>query len=295
MLRAAKRRAWIFADRRAVGETGAVSRPSAADFAALARSSPWRWQTLRFTACWPGDRWRTQRLRAWLRRPDRLRVETLHGELVQVVEESRVKGAHRTAGGDWQPSMQPWWTDAGAPEPQLRADGLVTARADRFASGVCYDAPMYRDYFWVAMLDPVELADGHSPDADGSLPGTEIDTVTEVDHYERPAWEAIVRPTPAYEPRCTCCALLRSREVDIAEAESGAGYDIVLDEYPHAYRVRLDTATGVCVLTEAIGGTTADTGHELQIEAVDTPMPDNLFRSTASPESPRPGWSPSSS
>jgi hypothetical protein len=54
-----------------------MAAPSADDFAALARSSPWRWTTLRFTARWPSDPWRSQELRAWLRRPDRLRVETV--------------------------------------------------------------------------------------------------------------------------------------------------------------------------------------------------------------------------
>ena len=270
-----------------------MSSPSAADFAALARSSPWRWTTLRFTARWPDDPWRTRELRAWLRRPDRLRVEAVDGELVQIVHESRIKGELATSDGDRYPSVQPWWMDPDAPAPQLRADGMMEARPNRFASGFCFDAPMYRDYFWVAMLDPVELADGHSPDADASLPGTEIDTVAEVEHAGRPAWEAIVRPTPAYEPRCPCCSLLRSREVDIAEAESGAGDKVLLDEYPEAYRVRLDLGTGACVLTEPIGGNTPGSGHDLRIEAVDEPMADDLFPSVpplASP--PRSGWSP---
>ena len=153
--------------------------------------------------------------------------------------------------------------------------------------GISYDAPMYRDYFWVAMLDPVELADGHSPDADASLPGTEIDAAVEVEHAGRRAWEAIVRPTPAYQPRCTCCSLLRSREIDLAEAASGAGDKVVLAEYPQAYRVRLDVGTGVCVLTEPIGGSMPGSGHELRIEAVDEPMADDLFRSP--PPGPAPG------
>ncbi len=62
------------------------------------------------------------------------------------------------------------------------------------------------------------------------------------------------------------------------------------DEYPDADRVRLDTSTGICVLTEAIGGSTPGSGHELRIEAVDTPMPDNLFHSTPAQEPPRTGW-----
>jgi hypothetical protein len=62
-----------------------VPTPSADTFVALARSSPWRWSTLRFTVRWPGDR--TAPLRAWLRRPDVLRVETEDGELRQIVRE----------------------------------------------------------------------------------------------------------------------------------------------------------------------------------------------------------------
>jgi hypothetical protein len=271
---------------------------SASDFAALARSSPWLWSTLRFTARWPGEPWRTEELRAWLRRPDRLRVETVDGALVQVVHESPQRVGVTTSDGDRHTATLPWWTAPDAPRPLRRADGLLTTRPHRFSSRTSYDAPMHRDYFWVAMLDPLELADGHSPDADASLPGTEIDAVAQVEHAGRTAWEAIVRPTPAYEPRCTCCSLLRSREVDVAEAESGAGDKVVLDEYPEAYRVRLDVGTGVCVLTEPIGGSTPGFGHQLRIEAVDEPMGDDLFRCPARSDpdpgpSPQPGLAPS--
>jgi hypothetical protein len=61
-----------------------VSAPSVDDFAALARSSPWRWSTLRFT----DGRIRAEArdgVRAWLRRPEALRVETLGGALAQIV------------------------------------------------------------------------------------------------------------------------------------------------------------------------------------------------------------------
>ena len=47
--------------------------------------------------------------------------------------------------------------------------------------------------------------------------------------------------------------------------------------YADAHRVRLDVQTGVCVLTEEIGGSEAGSGHEVLIEAVDEPMPDTLF------------------
>jgi hypothetical protein len=255
-----------------------VAAPSADDFAALARSSPWRWTTLRFTVRWPGDPWRSQELRAWLRRPDHLRVETVDGSLVQVVHRPPQR-VSATSGGVRHTAMLPSYTAPDAPRPRLRADGLVAARPDQFTCNVWYDAPMYRDYFWVAMLDPVELADGRDPDTGGgSVAGTAIDTVEQVEHFGRPAWEAITRPTPAYAPRCTCCALLRSREIDVAEAESGAGAKVILAEYPDAYRVRLDVRTGVCVLTEPLGRSPDCYGHELRIEAVDTPLADDLFR-----------------
>lgn len=222
-------------------------------------------------------------------------METTGGVLEQVVYELPQQVGVLTSDGDQYTKTLPWATTPDAPRPQLRADGLVAARPDWLSSNISYDAPMYRDYFWVAMLDPVELADGHSPDTGAALPGTDIDAVAEVEHAGRPAWEAVIRPTAAYQPRCTCCSLLRSRDVDLAEAHAGAGDKVLLAEYPHAYRVRLDLATGVCVLTEHLGGSTAGSGHELRIEAVDEPMADDLFPAPpASPlgPQPRPGLAP---
>lgn len=230
-----------------------MTAPSPDSFAALARSSPWRWSTLRFTVSWPGDPWKPGRLRAWLRRPDRMRVETVDGALLQVVRE---------------PGRGP------APRPGLRPDGLVAERRRSWDHDL--DDPMHQDYHWVAMLDPAELGDGSDPGTGALLPALELEGVAEVEHAGRPAWEAVVRTTPAYEPRCGCCPLLRSREVDVAEY--GADPAHLLAGYPERYRVRLDAQTGVCVLTAAIGGEIAGRGHDLRIEAVDEPMPDDLFR-----------------
>ena len=140
--------------------------PSADDFAALARSSPWRWSTLRFVEGRPGPGARDA-VRAWLRRPDALRVETIGGALVQVVRERRqAVGVLSISGG--QTEHVPWPADAGAPTPEFRRDGLVAARPPTWE--LSYDAPMYQDYFWVAMLDPVELADGRDFET-GTWPG----------------------------------------------------------------------------------------------------------------------------
>lgn len=246
-----------------------MSAPSAADFAALARSSPWRWSTLRFTEVRDRHEGRGT-LRAWLRRPDALRVETIDGALVQVVRERRPSvGVLSTDGGRTQ--HLPWPGDPGASVPEFRPDGLVTARPS--TSKLAYDAPMYQDYFWVAMLDPVELADGGDGNDRDAGSALQVDGVTEVDHTGRPAWEAVVRPTEGYEPRCGCCPLLRTRHVDVLEY----GTEMLAD-YPGAFRVRLDVGTGVCVLTQHIGGLTPGAGHRVDIEAVDEPMDDELFR-----------------
>ncbi|MGY1634561.1 hypothetical protein ACI784_22915 [Geodermatophilus sp. SYSU D01186] len=238
--------------------------PDADDLRALARSSPWRWTTLRFTL----RRWRVGGpVRAWVRRPDALRVEAVDGGLLQVVREQRRQVGVLTADGGRTLTL-PW--PAEGPAPVLRGDGLVAERPRELS----YDDPMYQSYEWVALLDPVELADGRDATTGAPGPaGLEVDRVTEVEHGGRPAWEAVVRTTPAYEPRCACCSLLRDRRID--ELEWGAPQEGA--EYPTRHRVRLDVQTGVCVLTEALDGTWAGDGHDLRIEAVDEPMDDRLF------------------
>jgi hypothetical protein len=250
------------------GHTARVTGPTPDAFAALARSSPWRWSTLRLTARWPRGGAGNEPVRAWLRRPDRLRVETTDGVLLKVVREDRRSGVVLGPDGG-RAAVLPWPGDAGAPAPDLRADGLVARRPD----GVGYDDPYVENYFWIALLDPVELADGRDPETGEALPGATVESVTEVDHFGRTAWEAVVRTTRAYGPRCSCCPLLPSRESDLLEYGPGG----VRDRYPDGYRVRLDLGTGVCVLTEALDGGPRGSGHEVRIEAVDEPMPDGLF------------------
>jgi hypothetical protein len=227
--------------------------PDSEDFRALARSSPWLFTTLRFTL----RRGRPETaVRAWLRRPDAVRVETLGGALLQVV--------HAPLGGT-------------PPAPALRADGLVAEPRpylDRDGD------PMWENYVFVALLDPVELADGQDREGDGSgpfAPPLEMEAVREVAHGGRPTWEAVVATTDTYEPRCACCSLLHDRVIDRLEWDDAAERfaDVV---YPTASRVRLDVGTGVCVLTEALDGTWVGDGHEVLIEAVDEPMDDDVFR-----------------
>lgn len=251
--------------------------PTAEVFAALARSSPWRWRTLRFTAAWRGrDR---EPVRAWLRRPDGLRVESLDGELLVATEAASLQGV-LLPDGRVREERRVTPLAADAPRPELRPDGLVARRPD--AGWLSYDDPMFVDYAWVAMLDPAEFADGVDHDTGERRPDpVRISGLSAVDHHGRPAWQAELAPTPSYSPRCGCCPLLPSQVSDDAEAAIGGPtrreYEPDL-RYADAHRVRLDVATGVCVYTEEIGGTHAGSGHDLRIEAVDEPMDSALFR-----------------
>ncbi len=142
------------------------------------------------------------------------------------------------------------------------------------------DAPMYQDYRWVAMLDPVELADGTDPETGDWAAATSVRGLAVVEHHGRTAWEAVLTPTRYYDPRCSCCPLLFSAESERIETEAGAPPPDRGPGFRHAeaHRVRLDVVTGVCVLTEEIGGSDAGTRHDLRVEEVDVPPPDVLFR-----------------
>ncbi len=61
---------------------------------------------------------------------------------------------------------------------------------------------MIGNYCDLALLDLVEHGDGGD-----NGPGATIDVV---DHRGRQAWEAGLRPTPAYDPLCPYCPLLLS-------------------------------------------------------------------------------------
>jgi hypothetical protein len=202
-------------------------------------------------------------------------VEDLDGGLLTVVHEPPQAVGVLTAGGGYSTRL-PWSGAAGTTGPELRDDGLVARRPE----SPSYDAPMFADYRWVAMLDPVELAEGREPGTGVQVTGgTAVESVTEVEHAGRPAWEAVVRVTSAYAPRCSCCPLLESAQAAalLAAGSSGTFTGDDREQYPEAHRVRLDVGTGVCVLTEELGGATSGAGHDLRIEAVDGPMDDELF------------------
>lgn len=266
--------------------------PTVARFHALARSSPWRWTTLRFT--WnsftgpDGARPRTETdpVRAHLRRPGHLRIEDLDGRvqktsidtpsadqvgyrpdrkrLVRSRFLARPRRRDSVSGQEVASTDMPSLPGTGD-APKFGDDGLVIERPRAWAES---DDPMWQNYTFVAALDPVELADPR-----GGRIGTRVEDLRAVDHNGRPAWEATVHPTDDYDPRCPCCSLLLA---PASFTDVGETPDPGL-RFPDAHWVRVDVETGVCVVAEQVGGSRAGTGHEAVIDAVDEEMPDELF------------------
>jgi hypothetical protein len=173
-------------------------------FRALARSSPWLWSSVRLTRTMVGrenvDRVRAWIRRPGLMRvePDggepytvdetrnagRGRGAALYSTapsrrrsiIARVLGRSALPAEYReldTVPGDYRSAADASGTenvepqfrtpqDPLGPQPPRRNDGLVTVRPR--AVSIAYDDPMYENYLWVAMLDPVELADGAQPD-----------------------------------------------------------------------------------------------------------------------------------
>lgn len=220
---------------------GAV--PTADDFRALARSGPWRFTHAHFTRTGPHDG--PCGVEAWLDRPGRMRVRDSHGEQTWV--DGQQMGVPRAlvaptglpewyADGEVAPEPDPvrqWARDL---TPRLRADGLLAERPTGTFPWSAYEAddPMYDNYRWVAMLDPLELS-----------AGVELTDLREATHHGRPVWAARAAALEEYEPRCGCCALLWSEISD--RGEYGDERDLSGIDYPLAWDVMLDVATAMVV------------------------------------------------
>ena len=219
------------------------------EFAALCRSSPWRWDTVRFVLSWlvpPGDGPR-EPVRAWVRRPSGLRVEALDRSPLYTAttrEQSRDDFYVASTPASWllAPSLvTPVFTDS----------GLVERRPE-----AAYGEPVFGGGRWQAVLDPVELA-GDAP-VPPYLPERRPCTVGDVTvgaHHGRRVRGAVVVPDPAYVP-------------------ATPGHPLA----PARTRVLVDERTGICVRSEVLEGPSAGTGHDLRIEAVDEYFVDDLFR-----------------
>ncbi|MFB0836226.1 hypothetical protein ACX8Z9_15270 [Arthrobacter halodurans] len=234
---------------------------AAAGFRRLCRSSPWRWETLRFDVEWrvpaarrglaaPGSAAGAEavpRVCAWLRRPDALRVEDPAGRLLfSTTRINDSRGAFYIAS-----TRKSWLLPPRLTTPVYDDDGLVRRRPE-----AAYGDPVFADPRWAAMLDPVELA-GNAPVA-LEFPFSnvvEIHALADGVHEGRACVEAVVSPNQTYRPAAEGFPLLG----------------------PGRSRVRIDLQTAVCVYSEALDGADRGAGHDLGILGVDEYMLDDLF------------------
>lgn len=240
--------------------------PTIDAFHALARSSPWRWTTLHFRhrSGHPGP------CEAWVRRPGELLVRQPDGR------EERHSGLPYTTSASFAYVSDPDVAPPAPPRPvlpheaapALRPDGLVVERPQAHFE-VLYDDPMYGNYSWVAMLDPVELS-RH----------VEVTNLREDEVAGRLAWRADLRAELGYEPRCggNCCELLFSEAGLLADYES---MDEVPEsrrgrDYPDHFDVALDAQTGIVVRCVPVGGREDAPWIENDIVEVDADL-DRLF------------------
>jgi hypothetical protein len=182
--------------------TDARPQPTPVRFRALARSSPWRWSSIQFE--WKA-RGAASADHVWIRRPDRFRVEGPDGTLRDARVSTRAfEGSFHKEGskGKWLPTPGIWPSET---EPALNSEGFVTDRPAR--SDIDFDTPFYTDYHWVAMLDPVELADRGLGGTDDDSPPVELTGLRAVTHHGRTAWEATAtrrRTTTRDAPAAHC-------------------------------------------------------------------------------------------
>ncbi|MHA7222298.1 hypothetical protein ACX80S_08245 [Arthrobacter sp. RHLT1-20] len=231
----------------------------AAAFRNLCRSSPWKWQSLRFEyldrpvtapgadpAGHPAPR-ASDLVRAWLRRPGALRLETADGLILQ-----STTGINDSRGVFYVSSTRKTWLlPPQLVTPVYDDGGLVRRRPE-----AAYGEPCFGNGRFAAALDPVELA-GNAP-VPLEFPNSnavELGPITEVEHEGRPALETTATPNPGYRPADPAAPLCR----------------------PGRSLVRIDAGTGVCVASRWLEDSTEEYGHWLRIVAVDEYMLDDLF------------------
>ena len=140
-------------------------------------------------------------IRAWLRRPGALRLETADGLVI-----ASTTGINDSRGGFYVSSTRKTWLlPPHLVTPVYDDDGLVRRRPE-----AAYGEPSFGNGRFAAALDPVELA-GNSP-VPLEFPNAnavELGPITEVDHEGRPALETTVSPNPSYRPADPAAPLCR--------------------------------------------------------------------------------------
>jgi hypothetical protein len=249
-----------------------VLTPTRARFRGLARSSPWRWRSLAFDLHrrpFPGPE---HTVHAVLDRGVGLEVRLADGRQHRDPSVRTIAGRFEPGSGRHGTTELPYAWELPV---VVDADGFVVVRPAPTS-----DDPMWQDYQWVAMLDPVELADGspalpgpdpHVEDA-GCPPALDVHRLDATLRHGRETWWAEVAPRAAYSPRCSCCPLLFG-QVSHAIQTGGGGSTLRIRQaglgYATAYLVALDLETGVCVHVESLDGDHVGRGFSVDIRAVD--------------------------
>jgi hypothetical protein len=249
--------AWDSRNRREP-RTPAGPAEQASAFRNLCRSSPWKWQSLRFDyldrpataadpAASPGPAEAPDLVRAWLRRPGALRLEAADRLVLH-----STTGINDSRDGFYvQSTRTSWLLPPQLVTPVYDDGGLVRRRPE-----AAYGEPCFGNGRFAAALDPVELA-GNAP-VPLEFPNSnavELGPIAEVDHEGRPALETTVIPNASYRPADPAAPLCR----------------------PGRTLLRIDAGTGVCVASRWLEDASAGYGHWLRIQAVDEYMLDDLF------------------
>ncbi|MEH0110331.1 hypothetical protein V6N00_11520 [Tersicoccus sp. MR15.9] len=215
-------------------QPGSPDPTAAARFRRLCRSSPWRWRTLRFRLALRAGQ---EPVEVLVRRPLALRIVAPGGTLVFASTAARPgTGSYATTA-----RRSSWLMAPHLVTPGRDSDGLVRRRPE-----AAYGEPWYDDPRLASALDPAQLA-GNAPAA-AELPHAEpvtIHALRDTAHEGRPALEAVVSPGHAYRVAEAAAALLG----------------------PGRSTVRIDVATGVCVLVEPEDD---DAGPRLWLRILDT-------------------------
>lgn len=245
-----------------------MTTPTEDAWRALARSSPWRWRSAELTVRRRRVGCPETTVHAWLRKPGDVRIEADH----EVGPDGGRVFTARDQGQGPQPQDRP---------ATFRADGLVATREPVLAGDD--HGLYYEDYGWLAILDPLELADGARWEDEGAtgplaVPGTTLTDLVSAARAGRETWWATAAPTADYEPRCGCCALLYGEIAERGEyGDSAPRRDDPAFAYTTRWLVGLDAASGICVSLEFLDGSMRGLGHEVEIHALDEPYPDRIF------------------
>jgi len=252
-----------------------VHYPTPELFRGLARSSPWRWRALELDLHRRPLHGPEHTVRASVRRGVGLEVWLADGQRHEdTARRSSVAWVDGTDRHGIRELPFAWELPV-----EVDAHGFVVRRPPASTS----EDPMWQDYQWVAMLDPVELADGCSrnpsprtrpaavPDA-VPPPALLVHRLDAELRHGRETWWAEVSPLEEYSPRCSCCPLLFGRVSE--ELEALAGGPSLLRRQPdlaHAttYLVALDVGTGVCVDVDHLDGDHVGRGFSVELHSVD--------------------------